>query len=74
MDRALVWLKGLLAAAIGGAATSVGVMVADPLSFNFQDGAGRLATVAGVSALVAVASYLKQSPLPDTSQGQLKGP
>jgi hypothetical protein len=59
-----VWLKGLLAAVIGGAANSVAVMIADPQSFNFNDGAARLGIVAAVSAVFSAAFYLKQSPLP----------
>lgn len=58
------WLKGLISAVIGGAANSVTVMVVEPTSFNLQEGAGRLGTVALVSAIVAAAMYLKRSPLP----------
>lgn len=58
------WLKGLLSAIIGGAANSITVMVIDPNQFNFADGLSKLATVAGVSAIVSAAMYLKESPLP----------
>jgi hypothetical protein len=58
------WLKGLVSAVIGGAANSVTVMVVSPQDFNLQEGAGKLATVALVSAIVACALYLKESPLP----------
>lgn len=58
------WLQGLLAAGIGGAANSITVMVVDPLTFNFAEGAGKVGTVALVSMAVAMAAYLKQSPLP----------
>lgn len=58
------WLKGLISAIIGGAANSVTVMVVSPENFNLQEGAGKLATVALVSAIVAAAMYLKESPLP----------
>ena len=64
MSGLMLWLKGLIAAAVGGAATSVGVMIADPVSFNTGDGLERVGIVAGVSALVSVAAYLKASPLP----------
>lgn len=57
------WLKGLLSAAIGGAANGVTVMIAEPATFNLDDGLPKLGTVAGVSAIVAVAMYLKQSPI-----------
>lgn len=49
---------------IGGAANSVTVMIVSPLEFNLQEGIGKVGTVALVSAIVAAALYLKQSPLP----------
>lgn len=58
------WLKGLLSAIIGGAANSITVMVVEPTSFNLQEGLSKLLSVAAVSAIVAAAMYLKQSPLP----------
>jgi ABC-type uncharacterized transport system permease subunit len=58
------WLKGLISAIIGGAANSVTVMAIDPMQFNLAEGWHKLATVAGVSALVSAAMYLKQSPIP----------
>jgi hypothetical protein len=59
-----IWLKGLVAAIIGGAANAVTVMIVDPAAFNFSDGGRKLLTFAGVSALISAALYLKQSPLP----------
>lgn len=59
-----VWLKGLISAAIGGGAAAVTTMIVAPETFNLQDGLKKVFAVAGVSALVAVANYLKQSPLP----------
>jgi acyl-coenzyme A synthetase/AMP-(fatty) acid ligase len=59
------WIKGLLSAAIGGAASSITVMIADPNNFNLADGWKKLATVAGVNALVSAAMYLKKSPIPE---------
>jgi len=58
------WAKSLIAAAISGAANSISVMLADPINFNLQSGCNKLLTVATVSAIVGVALYLKQSPLP----------
>lgn len=58
------WLKGLLSAVIGGAANAVTVMIVSPQDFNLSDGAGKLGTVTLVSAIVAGAMYLKQSPIP----------
>lgn len=62
------WTKGLISAIIGGAANSVTVMIVDPLAFNMQEGFGKLGMVALVSAIVAAAMYLKQSPLPSGSK------
>jgi hypothetical protein len=59
-----LWAKGLLSAAIGGAANSITVMAIDPAQFNFAEGLPKLATVAGVSAIISVCLYLKESPLP----------
>jgi hypothetical protein len=60
-----LWLKGLISAAIGGAASSVTVMAIDPTQFNVNEGLSKLGTVALVNAIIAVALYLKQSPLPN---------
>lgn len=57
------WFKGLLSAAIGGAANTVSVMIADPATFNFTN-LRALGAVALTSAIVSAAMYLKQSPLP----------
>lgn len=59
------WLKGLISAVIGGAANSITVMIVDPQSFNLAEGSSKLLSVAGVSAIVAAAMYLKKSPLPE---------
>ena len=59
------WLKGLISAAIGAAANAVTVMIVDPQAFNLYENAGKVGMVAAVSAIVAVAMYLKQSPLPN---------
>ena len=71
-SRFLMWAKGLVAAAIGGAANAVGVMVADPATFNFAAGLPKVKTVAVAGAMVAVAFYLKQSPLPGTETAGTK--
>lgn len=64
-----VWLKGLIAAVIGGAANALTMVIVDPLNFNLNEGVGNLLTVAATSAIVAAAMYLKRSPLPNT-EGQ----
>lgn len=58
------WLRGIVSAAIGAAANTVTVTIAAPETFNLQEGLPKLGSVAAVSAIVAVAMYLKQSPLP----------
>lgn len=59
-----VWLRGLIAAVIGGAANAVMTVIVAPETFNFQEGIGKLGAVTGASALVSAAMYLKQSPVP----------
>lgn len=58
------WFKGLISAAIGAAANGITVMIVDPQAFNLAEGAHKVGMVALVSAIVAAAMYLKQSPLP----------
>ena len=67
-----VWVKGLLAASIAGAANGVltgfAAVGIDPSHFNLQAGLRPTLSIAGVSAimsaLIGAAAYLKQSPLP----------
>lgn len=60
----LLWIKGLLAAVIGGVANSVTLIIVNPQDFNLAAGLRNLLTVCATSAILAVALYLKQSPLP----------
>jgi hypothetical protein len=72
MRHVKLWGKGLLAAAIAGAANGVitgfAAVGIDPSHFNLQAGLRSTLAIAGVSAilsaLIGVAAYLKQSPLP----------
>jgi hypothetical protein len=72
MHRLEVWIKGLLAAAIAGAANGVitgfAAVGIDPNTFNLQAGFAATLKIAAVSAamsaLIGAAAYLKQSPLP----------
>jgi hypothetical protein len=72
MHRLEVWAKGLLAAAIAGAANGVitgfAAVGIDPGHFNLQAGLKSTLAIAGISALmsslIGAAAYLKQSPLP----------
>jgi hypothetical protein len=59
------WTKGLFSAVIGAAANGVTVVIAAPESFNLGDGLPKLLSVMAVSAILAAAMYLKQSPLPE---------
>ena len=61
----LRWIKGIISAAIGGAANSVSAIAIAPETFNFNEGLNKLGLMAGIGAIVAVANYLKQSPLPN---------
>lgn len=63
-----IWIEGLLAALIGGAANAVTVIVVDPLAFNLGEGLPKLLQVVAVGAIVAAAAYLKQSPIPKTEE------
>lgn len=68
-----IWIQGLKAAAITGAASSVLVGLGGGALGAFRDFKG-LAFTVGLSTLVAVAAYLKQSPLPyyDFEGGDVK--
>ena len=59
------WLRGLISAGIGGGSTAITTMVVAPETFNIEEGLSKLLTVAGISAIVSVANYLKSSPLPE---------
>lgn len=58
------WLKGLLAAAISGATSTLGAMVLDPDHFNTAN-LKHLGIIAGIGAVTGTVGYLKQSPLPN---------
>jgi len=72
MNRVEIWLKGLLAAAISGAAggvlTGLAALGIDPQHFNLQTGIGATlrigAAAALINAVIGVAAYLQKSPLP----------
>ena len=58
-----LWLKGLIAAPIGGGANAVTMLLVDPEHFNIHDGINQLTKVVAIGALISVAGYLKSSPL-----------
>jgi len=67
-----LWVRGLIAAAIGGAANAVTTVIVAPETFNFNAGLGKLGAVAGASALVSAAMYLKKSPVPSGSTDEAR--
>jgi integral membrane sensor domain MASE1 len=75
MTTTQIWLQGIAAAAIAGGANGVitgfAAVGIDPQHFNLQAGLRSTLAIAGVSALmsaiIGVAAYLKQSPLPNDS-------
>ena len=59
------WLRGLISALITGFTTAITTVVVAPETFNATpEGIQKTLIVAGVSAILSVANYLKQSPLP----------
>ena len=73
MKRIELWLKGLVAAAISGAAggvlTGFAAVGIDTAHFNLQVGIGatlRIGMAAAlINAVIGVAAYLQKSPLPE---------
>ncbi len=68
MNTTRVWIEGLVAALVGGAANAVTVIVVDPLNFNLGEGLPKLLQVVTVGAIVAAAAFLKQSPIPKAEE------
>ena len=72
MNAIEVWAKGIAAAAVAGASNGVitgfAAVGIDPMHFNLQRGFRATLSIAAVSAMmsaiIGVAAYLKQSPLP----------
>ena len=71
-SRVEVWLKGMVAAGISGAAggvmTGLAAVGIDPGHFNLSAGMGATvrigAAAALINAVIGVAAYLQKSPLP----------
>jgi hypothetical protein len=76
MTRLHIWLKGILAAAISGAAggilTGFAAVGIDPQHFNLQAGMAatfKIALAAAlINAVIGVAAYLQKSPLPEEAK------
>lgn len=58
-QRVRVWLSGLVAAVISGAATGITTNLVLP-----ETSAQDLGKIAAMGALIGLAGYLKQSPIP----------
>ncbi len=73
MTRLQIWVRGILAAGISGAAggvlTGFAAVGIDPQHFNLQAGMGatfKIALAAAlINAVIGVAAYLQKSPLPE---------
>jgi len=73
MSRVEIWMRGMLAAGISGAAggmmTGLAAVGIDPAHFNLQAGMGATvrigAAAALINAVIGVAAYLQKSPLPE---------
>jgi hypothetical protein len=73
MSKVRIWLKGILAAAITGAAggvlTGLAAVGIDPQHFNLQSGLTETcrigAAAAAINSVIGVAAYLQKSPLPE---------
>lgn len=62
-----VWLRGLISGAVSGASTGVAAMLAVPEVANTVH-PGAVLKIAAIGALVGLANYLRQSPLPSDDQ------
>jgi len=73
LTRLEIWMRGMFAAAISGAAggmmTGLAAVGIDPAHFNLQAGVGATGKIAGAAAFIngaiGVAAYLQKSPLPE---------
>jgi len=59
------WFRGIIATTINGFASGVVLLVADPVAFNFNEGFRKLLATSCIFALIGLANFLKQHPLPD---------
>jgi sugar phosphate permease len=63
-----IWVRGILAAMIGGASSAAAAALAAPQAFNgTHDGMIAFAKVIAIGAALPTLAYLKQSPLPTSS-------
>jgi hypothetical protein len=67
-----LWVKGLIAAFIGGAANSFSAWIIAPDVFNFND-LHKLSELAIASGIISAALYLTKSPLPKLQEEEQLG-
>ena len=60
-----LWLRGLIGAAVGGAANGITAIGLDPQTFNFSTGLVVLGKFVFISGLVSAALYIKTHPTPE---------
>jgi hypothetical protein len=73
MGKVEIWIKGIVAAAISGAAggilTGFAAVGIDPQHFNLQSGMRETmrmgAAAALINSIIGVAAYLQKSPMPE---------
>jgi hypothetical protein len=73
MTKLEIWIKGIFAAAISGAAggvmTGFAAVGLDPQHFNLQTGMGQTmrigAAAAVINGVIGVSAYLQKSPMPE---------
>lgn len=67
-----LWFRGLAAAVVSSASSAITVLIVDPNDFSPAaiGGWSKLGTVVLVNALVGLALYLKQSPIPPEEPGE----
>jgi hypothetical protein len=58
------WAHSAIAATVSGGANGITVMIVSPTDFNLGAGLAKVGQVVLVGALVGLALFLKQSPLP----------
>lgn len=60
-----LWIQGIISALITGFTTAITTIIVVPEAFNATpEGIKKTLIVAGVSAALSVANFLKQSPIP----------
>ena len=60
-----VWVRGIVATIINGLSSGTILIVASPETFNLGDGFAKLINTSAVFAMLGLANFLKQHPLPD---------